>query len=84
MVIGRALADVGGPVSLRPLGPALGGADADAGKVGQHRGGQLCGQGEAGGMGVDAVAVETDAEELSPLSPMDCAAPTSKHSPQLT
>ena len=29
-VVGDALADVGGPVSLGPLGPALGGADADA------------------------------------------------------
>ena len=63
--------DAGGPVSLDPLGPALGGADADAdadaGQVGQHRGGEFGGQGEAGGVaagvGSDAVAVQTDAEQ---------------------
>lgn len=62
-VVGRALADVDGPVSLGPLGPAFGGADTDTGQVGEHRCGQFGGQSEAGGVaacvGVDAVAVET-------------------------
>ena len=66
-VVGGALADVGSPVSLGPLGPAFGGTNAYTSQVSQHRGGQIGGQSEAGGvaacMGVDAVAVQTDAEQ---------------------
>jgi hypothetical protein len=55
------------PVSLSPLGPTLGCADADAGQVSEDRSRKLSSQREAGGvapgMGVDAMAVETDAKE---------------------
>jgi hypothetical protein len=65
--IGFPLGDIHDPVSFGPLRPALGGADADAGEVGQHRGGELSGKGEPCGVpacvSVDAVALEPDAEE---------------------
>jgi hypothetical protein len=49
------------------VGPALDGADADAGQVSEDRVGKLSSQREAGGvapgMRIDAVLAETDAEE---------------------
>jgi hypothetical protein len=48
--IGCAPAKVDGPVSLSPVRPAFGGADADPRQVGQHRGRQFRGQGKAPGV----------------------------------
>jgi len=62
-VVDRALADIGGPVSLGPLAPAFGGADADAGQVSEDCGGKFGGQREAGGvapgMGVAATSTSS-------------------------
>ncbi len=60
MGIAGALGDVDSPVSLGPMGPAFGGADADAGQVGQHRGGQLRGQGEAPGVASAVASMPCD------------------------